>query len=149
MIVSDYSQMDRILREERQYILDICKKIKKAGCNVLLIQKSILRCVCVCVCVCACVWVGGCLCILVCVCVHVRVCMCMCACVCVRVCACVHVRVRVHVCVCMQYMSKIVSCFGGVPFCYSFVLLQFSAVNVQHCHNISWDVPRSTWDILG
>lgn len=43
MIVSDYSQMDRILKEERQYILDICKKIKKAGCNVLLIQKSILR----------------------------------------------------------------------------------------------------------
>ena len=41
--MSDYSQMDRILREERQYILDICKKIKKAGCNVLLIQKSILR----------------------------------------------------------------------------------------------------------
>ena len=54
VIVSDYSQMDRILREERQYILDICKKIKKAGCNVLLIQKSILRYVvllCVCVCV--------------------------------------------------------------------------------------------------
>lgn len=43
MVVSDYSQMDRILREERQYILNICKKIKKAGCNVLLIQKSILR----------------------------------------------------------------------------------------------------------
>jgi len=30
VIVSDYSQMDRILREERQYILDICKKIKKS-----------------------------------------------------------------------------------------------------------------------
>ena len=44
VIVSDYTQMDRILREERQYLLDICKKIKKAGCNVLLIQKSILRC---------------------------------------------------------------------------------------------------------
>jgi len=43
VIVSDYSQMDRILREERQYILDICKKIKKAGINVVLIQKSILR----------------------------------------------------------------------------------------------------------
>jgi T-complex protein 1 subunit delta len=43
VIVSDYSQMDRVLREERQYILDICKKIKKSGCNVLLIQKSILR----------------------------------------------------------------------------------------------------------
>jgi T-complex protein 1 subunit delta len=35
--------MDRILREERKYILGLCKKIKKAGCNVLLIQKSILR----------------------------------------------------------------------------------------------------------
>jgi T-complex protein 1 subunit delta len=35
--------MDRVLREERQYILDICKKVKKSGCNVLLIQKSILR----------------------------------------------------------------------------------------------------------
>lgn len=43
VIVSDYTQMDRVLREERQYILDIVKKVKKAGCNVLLIQKSILR----------------------------------------------------------------------------------------------------------
>jgi T-complex protein 1 subunit delta len=43
VIVSDYTQMDRVLREERAYILDICKKIKAAGCNVLLIQKSILR----------------------------------------------------------------------------------------------------------
>ncbi|KAL3873339.1 hypothetical protein ACJMK2_036471 [Sinanodonta woodiana] len=43
VIVSDYTQMDRVLREERQYILDIVKQIKKAGCNVLLIQKSILR----------------------------------------------------------------------------------------------------------
>jgi T-complex protein 1 subunit delta len=43
VIVSDYSQMDRVLREERQYILDLVKKVKKAGCNVLLIQKSILR----------------------------------------------------------------------------------------------------------
>lgn len=43
VIVSDYAQMDRVLKEERQYILSICKKIKKSGCNVLLIQKSILR----------------------------------------------------------------------------------------------------------
>eukprot|EP01137_Pigoraptor_chileana_P023695 Opistho-2@90425 len=43
VIVSDYSQMDRVLREERQYILELVKKIKKAGCNVLLVQKSILR----------------------------------------------------------------------------------------------------------
>jgi T-complex protein 1 subunit delta len=26
-----------------RYILGLCKKIKKAGCNVLLVQKSILR----------------------------------------------------------------------------------------------------------
>jgi len=43
VIVSDYTQMDRVLKEERQYILNIVKQIKAAGCNVLLIQKSILR----------------------------------------------------------------------------------------------------------
>merc|ERR1719379_2559153 len=43
VVVSDYSQMDRILKEERKYILDMCKKVQKSGCNVLLIQKSILR----------------------------------------------------------------------------------------------------------
>lgn len=43
VIVSDYAAMDRVLKEERQYILNIVKQIKKAGCNVLLIQKSILR----------------------------------------------------------------------------------------------------------
>ena len=43
VIVSDYTQMDRILKEERNYILNIIKQIKKTGCNVLLIQKSILR----------------------------------------------------------------------------------------------------------
>lgn len=43
VVVSDYNAMDRILREERKYILNLCKKIKKSGCNVLLIQKSILR----------------------------------------------------------------------------------------------------------
>ncbi|KAK0422139.1 hypothetical protein QR680_007389 [Steinernema hermaphroditum] len=43
VIISDYAQMDRALKEERAYTLDICKQIKKAGCNVLLIQKSILR----------------------------------------------------------------------------------------------------------
>merc|ERR1711966_455239 len=42
VVVSDYAAMDRILREEKQYILKICKQIKAAGCNVLLIQKSIL-----------------------------------------------------------------------------------------------------------
>jgi len=43
VVVSDYAAMDRILREERKHILGLCKKIKKAGCNVVLIQKSILR----------------------------------------------------------------------------------------------------------
>ena len=38
VVVSDYAAMDRILREERNYILNMCKKIKKSGCNVLLIQ---------------------------------------------------------------------------------------------------------------
>ena len=43
VVISDYTQMDRVLREERQYIVNMCKKIQKSGCNVLLIQKSILR----------------------------------------------------------------------------------------------------------
>ncbi|KAL9644479.1 hypothetical protein ABK040_009345 [Willaertia magna] len=43
VIINDYTQIDRILREERAYLLNICKQIKKEGCNVLLIQKSILR----------------------------------------------------------------------------------------------------------
>jgi T-complex protein 1 subunit delta len=43
VVVTDYRQMDKILKEERQYLLNLCKTIKKAGCNVLLIQKSILR----------------------------------------------------------------------------------------------------------
>lgn len=43
VIISDYAQMDRILKEERNYILQIIKKIRATGCNVLLIQKSILR----------------------------------------------------------------------------------------------------------
>lgn len=43
VVVSDYAAMDRILRDERKYLLGLCKKIKKSGANVLLIQKSILR----------------------------------------------------------------------------------------------------------
>lgn len=43
VMVNDYAAMDRILKEERNYILRIVKKIKASGCNVLLIQKSILR----------------------------------------------------------------------------------------------------------
>lgn len=43
VVISDYAQMDRVLKEERNYILNIVKTIKKSGCNVLFIQKSILR----------------------------------------------------------------------------------------------------------
>jgi len=43
VVVNDYAAMDRILRDERKYLLEMCKKIKKIGINVLLIQKSILR----------------------------------------------------------------------------------------------------------
>lgn len=43
VVVSDYSQIDRNLREEKKYIINLLKPIVKSGCNVLLIQKSILR----------------------------------------------------------------------------------------------------------
>lgn len=35
--------MDRLLREERLLTAQLVKKIAKSGCNVLLVQKSILR----------------------------------------------------------------------------------------------------------
>jgi len=41
--IRDYAQMDRLLREERTYLAKMVKQIAKTGCNVLLIQKSILR----------------------------------------------------------------------------------------------------------
>ena len=41
--INDYSQIDRVLKEERKYILELVKKIVASGANVLLIQKSILR----------------------------------------------------------------------------------------------------------
>jgi T-complex protein 1 subunit delta len=43
VVVSDYNQIDRILKEERAFLLKQCARIQKTGCNVLLIQKSILR----------------------------------------------------------------------------------------------------------
>jgi len=43
VVVQDYAQIDRILKEERNYVISLIKPIVKSGCNVLLIQKSILR----------------------------------------------------------------------------------------------------------
>merc|ERR1719161_2672224 len=39
--VRDYTQMDRLLREERAILAKMVKQIAKTGCNVLLVQKSI------------------------------------------------------------------------------------------------------------
>merc|ERR1711953_360621 len=41
--VRDYTQMDRLLREERTILAKMVRQIAKTGCNVLLVQKSILR----------------------------------------------------------------------------------------------------------
>lgn len=41
--INDYAQIDRVLKEERKYILELVKKIAASGANVLLIQKSVLR----------------------------------------------------------------------------------------------------------
>lgn len=41
--VTDYSQIDRILKQERRYIMRLVKKIAKSGANVVLVQKSVLR----------------------------------------------------------------------------------------------------------
>jgi len=43
VIVQNHAEIDRIARDERKYILKMVKKIAASGCNVLLIQKSILR----------------------------------------------------------------------------------------------------------
>ncbi|BFU18179.1 T-complex protein 1, delta subunit, putative [Entamoeba histolytica HM-1:IMSS-B] len=43
VVITDYAQMDKVLKEERAYTLKLCRAIQKSGCNVLLIQKSILR----------------------------------------------------------------------------------------------------------
>jgi len=43
IVVDNYAMLDRLLKQERAYILEMVKKIKATGCNVLLVQKSILR----------------------------------------------------------------------------------------------------------
>jgi T-complex protein 1 subunit delta len=37
VVVNDYTAMDRILKEERKYIVNLVKKIVATGCNVLMI----------------------------------------------------------------------------------------------------------------
>lgn len=42
-MVNNYRQMDKIAQESSKYLINLVKRIKRTGCNVLLIQKSILR----------------------------------------------------------------------------------------------------------
>lgn len=43
VVVSNDAAMDRVIAQEKKYILQLVKKISETKCNVLLIQKSILR----------------------------------------------------------------------------------------------------------
>eukprot|EP00485_Elphidium_margaritaceum_P005667 CAMPEP_0202686408 /NCGR_PEP_ID=MMETSP1385-20130828/2203_1 /ASSEMBLY_ACC=CAM_ASM_000861 /TAXON_ID=933848 /ORGANISM="Elphidium margaritaceum" /LENGTH=535 /DNA_ID=CAMNT_0049340975 /DNA_START=1836 /DNA_END=3443 /DNA_ORIENTATION=- len=43
LVVGNQQEIDRIARDEKKYILNIVKKILKCKCNVILLQKSILR----------------------------------------------------------------------------------------------------------
>jgi len=43
VVIKDYAAMDRMFRTEELYLAKMVKDIAKTGCNVLLIQKSILR----------------------------------------------------------------------------------------------------------
>lgn len=43
LIVHDSDAIDRLLEQERKLTAKMCKKIASAGCNVLLLQKSIMR----------------------------------------------------------------------------------------------------------
>ena len=43
LVIENYAQMDKLLKEEKQFIISLCKKIKSTGCNIILIQKSILK----------------------------------------------------------------------------------------------------------
>ena len=43
LVIENYAHMDKLLKEEKQLIISLCRKIKSTGCNVILQQKSILR----------------------------------------------------------------------------------------------------------
>lgn len=43
IVVDNYAMLDRLLKQERAHVLEMVKTVKATGCNVLLVQKSILR----------------------------------------------------------------------------------------------------------
>ncbi len=51
VVVSDYAAMDRILREERKYILGMCKKIQVCMPVSMYVCMHVCMYVCVCVCI--------------------------------------------------------------------------------------------------
>jgi len=43
LVIENYSHMDKMLKEEKQIVISFCRKIVSTGCNVILLQKSILK----------------------------------------------------------------------------------------------------------
>lgn len=43
VLINDYSLMERFVKEEREYVINLIRAIKKSGANFLVIQKSLLR----------------------------------------------------------------------------------------------------------
>lgn len=43
IIINDYSLMEKFVKEEREYVISMIKKIKQTGANLLIIQKSLMR----------------------------------------------------------------------------------------------------------
>lgn len=43
IIINDYTLMEKFVKEEREYVINMIKKIKQTGANLLIIQKSLMR----------------------------------------------------------------------------------------------------------
>lgn len=43
VLINDYQLMEQFVKDEREYVINIIKKIKKSGANLLVIQKSLLK----------------------------------------------------------------------------------------------------------
>jgi len=43
ILIDDYRLMEKFVKEEREYVINILKKIKNSGANLVIIQKSLLR----------------------------------------------------------------------------------------------------------
>lgn len=43
VLLSDPAQMERVVKEERNYVLGLCKSIKRANIDIVVVQKSFLR----------------------------------------------------------------------------------------------------------